>query len=122
MINDEGSFCRTFPCFEAELLSRAALVGQRRATGLRDHAGSTRANKWQGAPVACDALRDLEGMVDQGLIAEANRRASLDEDDARRRCYRSTALGRRVLAAESMRLENSVRVIRAKRRTARSGA
>lgn len=64
----------------------------------------------------------LERLLDAGLIAESNRRPSADEDDARRRYYRLTALGQRVLAAESIRLEDLVRVIRAKRRTAGSEA
>jgi len=64
----------------------------------------------------------LERLLDAGLIAEANRRPRADEDDARRRYYRLTAQGRRVLAAESMRLEDLVRVIRAKRRAAESEA
>ena len=64
----------------------------------------------------------LERLLDADLIAESNRRPAADEDDARRRYYRLTALGRRVLAAESMRLEDLVRVIRAKRRIARSEA
>lgn len=58
----------------------------------------------------------LERLLDADLIVEAKRRPSADGDDARRRYYRLTALGRRVLAAESMRLEDLVRVIRAKRR------
>jgi DNA-binding PadR family transcriptional regulator len=64
----------------------------------------------------------LERLLEEGLIAEANRRPPADEDDARRRYYRLTALGRRVLAAESIRLEDLVRVIRAKRRAAGSEA
>ena len=64
----------------------------------------------------------LDRLLDAGLIAEANRRPPADEDDARRRYYRLTPLGRRVLAAESIRLEDLVRVIRAKRRAARSEA
>ena len=64
----------------------------------------------------------LERLLDASLIAETNRRPSADEDDARRRYYRLTALGRRVLAAESIRLEHLVRVIRAKRRAAESEA
>jgi DNA-binding PadR family transcriptional regulator len=64
----------------------------------------------------------LERLLDAGLIAAANRRPPADEDDARRRYYRLTALGRRVLAAESIRLEDLVRVIRAKRRIASSEA
>ena len=64
----------------------------------------------------------LERLLDEGLIAEATRRPPASEDDARRRYYRLTAFGRRVLAAESIRLENLVRVIRAKRRAAGSEA
>jgi len=64
----------------------------------------------------------LERLLDEGLIAESTRRPPADEDDARRRYYRLTAFGRRVLAAESIRLEDLVRVIRAKRRAAGSEA
>lgn len=64
----------------------------------------------------------LERLLDAGLIVETNQRPPADEDDARRRYYRLTALGRRVLAAESIRLEDLVRVIRAKRRAAESEA
>lgn len=64
----------------------------------------------------------LERLLDAGLIAEAKRRPLVNEDDPRRRYYRLTALGRRVLSAESMRLEDLVRVIRAKRRAAESEA
>jgi DNA-binding PadR family transcriptional regulator len=64
----------------------------------------------------------LERLLEGGLIAETKRRPPADEDDLRRRYYRLTALGRRVLAAESIRLEDLVRVIRAKRRAAGSEA
>jgi DNA-binding PadR family transcriptional regulator len=64
----------------------------------------------------------LERLLEAGLIAEVKRRPSTDGEDARRRYYRLTALGRRVLAAESMRLEDLVRVIRAKRLAAESEA
>ena len=58
----------------------------------------------------------IKRLIDEGLIAESDRRPAPEEDDARRRYYRLTPLGRRVLAAESERLEDLVRVIRAKRR------
>ena len=64
----------------------------------------------------------LERLLDEGLITESNRRPPAAEDDARRRYYCLTAIGRRVLAAESSRLEDLVRVIRAKRRAAGSEA
>ena len=64
----------------------------------------------------------LERLLDAELIVEAKRRPAAEGEDARRRYYRLTALGRRVLAAESSRLEDLVRVIRAKRRAAEAEA
>ena len=58
----------------------------------------------------------IKRLTDEELIAESGERPAPDEDDARRRYYRLTSLGRRVLAAESERLEDLVRVIRSKRR------
>jgi len=64
----------------------------------------------------------LKRLIDEGLIEESDERPSPELDDARRRYYRLTAFGWRVLAAESARLEDLVRVIRAKRRSAESEA
>jgi DNA-binding PadR family transcriptional regulator len=64
----------------------------------------------------------LRRLIEEDLISESERRPDPSEDDSRRRYYRLTSLGRRVLAAESERLEDLVRVIRAKRRIAESGA
>ena len=60
----------------------------------------------------------LKRLMDEDLIAESDERPAPELDDARRRYYRLTNLGRRVLAAESQRLEDLVRVIRSKRRVA----
>lgn len=60
----------------------------------------------------------LKRMIDEGFIAESDERPVAELDDARRRYYRLTRLGRQVLAAESERLEDLVRVIRAKRKLA----
>ena len=57
----------------------------------------------------------LKRLFDADLIEESYQRPAPDLDDARRRYYRLTPLGRRVLAAESQRLEDLVRAIRAKR-------
>jgi DNA-binding PadR family transcriptional regulator len=57
----------------------------------------------------------LKRLIDDDLIAESDKRPAAALDDARRRYYRLTPLGRRVLAAESERLEDLVRVIHAKR-------
>jgi DNA-binding PadR family transcriptional regulator len=58
----------------------------------------------------------LKRLMDEALIEESDARPAPGQDDARRRYYRLTRLGRRVLAAESERLEDLVRVIHAKRR------
>jgi DNA-binding PadR family transcriptional regulator len=60
----------------------------------------------------------LKRLIDDDLIEESEERPAPELDDARRRYYRLTKLGRRVLAAESERLEDLVRVIRAKRKLA----
>ena len=57
----------------------------------------------------------LKRLMDSELIEESTARPAPELDDARRRYYRPTRLGRQVLAAESERLEDLVRVIHAKR-------
>jgi DNA-binding PadR family transcriptional regulator len=57
----------------------------------------------------------LKRLIDEELIEESEVRPAPEVDDARRKYYRLTRLGRRVLAAESARLEELVRVIRSKR-------
>jgi DNA-binding PadR family transcriptional regulator len=57
----------------------------------------------------------LKRLIDEDLIEESDARPAPELDDARRRYYRLTAFGRRVLAAESERLQDLVRVIRSKR-------
>jgi len=57
----------------------------------------------------------LKRLMDEDLIDESGDRPAPDRDDARRRYYRLTKLGRRVLNAECRRLEDLVSVIRTKR-------
>jgi DNA-binding PadR family transcriptional regulator len=56
----------------------------------------------------------LKRLMEEGLIEEAPRRTP-QGDDPRRRYYRLSAFGARVLAAESERLEQLVREIHSKR-------
>lgn len=58
----------------------------------------------------------LARLIDAGLIQESEERPAADLDDARRRYYKLTRLGRQVLDLESQRLEELVNVMRAKRR------
>jgi DNA-binding PadR family transcriptional regulator len=53
-------------------------------------------------------------MVSSGLIEESGRSRARTAEDERRRFYRITALGRRVLEAESERLARVVALARAK--------
>ena len=48
--------------------------------------------------------RLLRRMLEDGLVVESQRRPAADADDERRRYYRVTALGRRVIAAEAERM------------------
>ena len=57
----------------------------------------------------------LKRLTDEDLIEGCSNRPAREQDDPRRRYYRLTNLGRRVLAAESQRLEELVRVIHSKR-------
>ena len=56
----------------------------------------------------------LKQLAEAELIEESDSRPAPELDDARRRYYRLTRLGRRVLTAEIQRLEDLVRMSRAK--------
>jgi DNA-binding PadR family transcriptional regulator len=54
----------------------------------------------------------IRKLIEAGLIEESDERPVPEKDDARRRYYRLTELGRGVLGAESRRLEELVSMIR----------
>jgi DNA-binding PadR family transcriptional regulator len=56
----------------------------------------------------------IKRLIEAELIEESDERPAPELDDARRRYYRLTALGRRVLDAECERLQELVRTIRVK--------
>jgi DNA-binding PadR family transcriptional regulator len=58
----------------------------------------------------------LQRLISEGLIAESDERPSPELDDARRRYYKLTRLGRRVLDLECERLQEMVRMVQKKRR------
>jgi len=60
----------------------------------------------------------LRRLIESGLIEESDERPAPELDDARRRYYRLTPLGRRVLDAECERLQELVRAIQSKRAVA----
>lgn len=57
----------------------------------------------------------IKRMIESGLIEESHQRPAPELDDARRRYYRLTPLGSRVLDAECDRLHELVRTIRLKK-------
>jgi DNA-binding PadR family transcriptional regulator len=56
----------------------------------------------------------IKRLAEAGLIEESDERPAPELDDARRRYYRLTPLGKRVLDAECERLQELVRSIRVK--------
>ncbi|MGD0772647.1 MAG: helix-turn-helix transcriptional regulator, partial [Candidatus Solibacter sp.] len=58
----------------------------------------------------------LKRLIAGGLIEESEERPAPELDDARRRYYKLTRLGKRVLELECRRLEGMVRMAHEKRR------
>jgi DNA-binding PadR family transcriptional regulator len=56
----------------------------------------------------------IKRLIEADLIEESDERPAPELDDARRRYYRLTTLGKRVLDAECQRLKELVRTIRVK--------
>ena len=61
---------------------------------------------------------NLQKLMNQGIVEDAPRRSP--DDDPRRRYYRLTSFGRRVLAADIERLEELVRAAKGKLRPRRA--
>lgn len=57
----------------------------------------------------------LKRMLAAGLVEESDERPDPELDDQRRRYYRMTGLGQRVVRAEAQRLSNAVLAARSKR-------
>jgi DNA-binding PadR family transcriptional regulator len=56
----------------------------------------------------------LKRMTESGLVVESDERPDMPADDDRRRYYRMTALGRRVVSAEAERLVRAVGAARSR--------
>ena len=57
----------------------------------------------------------IKRLIEADLIEESEERPAPELDDARRRYYKLTRLGKRVLDAETERLEELVRIVQVKR-------
>ena len=62
----------------------------------------------------------VKRLLADGLVVESKRRPAAADDDERRRYYRLTEFGRRVMAAETERLEAMVQAARSTKALARS--
>ena len=97
------------PVKPVELLVLTMLsAGERHGYGIRqdilDHTGGAIALE------AGNLYRTIRRLEADGWIDESERRPTADADDERRRYYRLTPFGRRVLAAELERLRALVRL------------
>ncbi len=97
------------PIKPVELLILTMLTaGERHGYGIRqdiiDHTGGELRLE------AGNLYRSIGRLIDQGLVDESGRRPAADLDDERRRYYKLTPFGRRVLVAEMLRLRALVRL------------
>jgi DNA-binding PadR family transcriptional regulator len=106
MPRDTAELDGFLPLGQAALYILLALAGEERhGYGIMLEAARQSNGKYKPGPgTLYDNLRKL---IDQGMIAESHRAAP--SEDPRRRYYRLTSFGRRVLAADIDRLEAVVR-------------
>lgn len=102
------------PLKPVELLVLSMLsAGDRHGYGIRqDILAHTRG---QIELEAGNLYRTIRRLEQDGMVDESGRRPAADSDDERRRYYRLTSLGKRVLAAELQRLRELVRLGEARR-------
>ncbi len=103
MSEDLNSFLPLSPASLYILLSLAA--EDRHGYGIMQEVARHSGGQYKLGPgTLYDNLRNL---LDRGIVEDAPRRSA--EDDPRRRYYRLTAFGRRILAAEVARLDELLR-------------
>jgi DNA-binding PadR family transcriptional regulator len=90
------------------LILTMLMAGERHGYGIRqDIIAHTQGAMQLEAGNLYRSMRRLEA---DGLVEEAGRRPAADADDERRRYYRLSGFGRRVLAAEMLRLRALVQL------------
>jgi DNA-binding PadR family transcriptional regulator len=85
---------------------------ERHAYGIKKDLASRGAHRDVGPGTL---YRTIAQLIDAALIAESDRRPVAELDDERRRYYRLTPFGRRVVVAEARRLEELVTAARARK-------
>jgi len=91
-----------------------ARVGRGGTARLRHYAGRRTTNRWRAPTRSRHALRCLKRMLAAGLVEESGERPDPALDDQRRRYYRMTVLGKRMVRAEAQRLAGAVTVAMAR--------
>lgn len=92
------------------LLLVSLAAGERHGYALKKEIRARSGGK--SGPGPATLYRTLAELVDLGLIEESERRPAPELDDERRRYYRITERGRRVVLAEARRLEGLVAAAR----------
>jgi DNA-binding PadR family transcriptional regulator len=102
------------PIRPVELLVLTMLTaGDRHGYGIRQDVMA-----YTGGAMQLEAgnlYRSIRRLVSEGLVDESGRRPAADIDDERRRYYRLTPFGRRVLSAEMLRLRALVQLAEERR-------
>lgn len=113
-MNDADNFLPLSPANLYILLSLAA--EDRHGYGIMQEVARQSDGKYKLGP---GTLYDnLQKLMNHGIVEEAPRRSA--EDDPRRRYYRLTSFGRKVLAADVERLEELIHAAKARLRPRRA--
>jgi DNA-binding PadR family transcriptional regulator len=94
------------------LMLLTLVEGERHAYGIKKDLATRGAHRDLGPGTL---YRSIAQLVDAGLIAESDRRPVAELDDERRRYYRLTSFGRRVVIAEARRLDELLAAARARK-------
>jgi DNA-binding PadR family transcriptional regulator len=111
-LNSNGEIDRLLPLRSVDFLVLLMLSqGERHGYGIMQDV----AQHTEGATLleAGSLYRTIRRLTEERLVVESGRRPSPELDDDRRRYYRLTPLGRRVVAAEAARLRRLVRLAEA---------
>jgi DNA-binding PadR family transcriptional regulator len=94
------------------LMLLALLDGERHAYGIKKDLASRGEHRDIGPGTL---YRSIAQLIESGVIEESDRRPVAELDDERRRYYRLTGFGRRVVAAEARRLDALVSAARTRK-------
>jgi len=94
------------------LMLLALLDGERHAYGIKKDLASRGEHRDIGPGTL---YRSIAQLIQSGVIEESDRRPLAELDDERRRYYRLTGFGRRVVAAEARRLDALVSAARTRK-------